>query len=176
LAAPAVAVVGGLGKMDRAQATALLARLHEAQNRFYGGGDGGGDASAFAELLAQDICWTVPGRNAIAGQYRGLDAVLDYFTRRRAIAGQSFRLHRRDVLVGDGNRIAALTDGTATIAGQQRTWSTVGLYDVRDGQITACWLLPLDQDEFDVIWSGRGGEAARVWHYGEDDDVGGLGR
>jgi ketosteroid isomerase-like protein len=136
--------------MDDAEATALLARLHEAQNRFYGGGD----ASGFAELLAPDITWTVPGRNAIAGHYRGLDAVLGYFTRRRAIAGLSFRLHRRDVLVGAGNRIAALTDGTAMIAGRERTWSTVGLYDVRDGRIAACWLLPLDQDEFDSIWSG----------------------
>lgn len=135
--------------MDRAQAHALLARLHEAQNRFYSGGSG----DAFHGLLAEDILWTIPGRNAIAGRYRGVDAVVGYFARRREIANSTFRLHRRDVLVGEGDRIAALTDGTATIAGRSRAWSTLGLYEVRDGLIAACWLLPLDAAEFDEIWS-----------------------
>jgi len=135
--------------VDRAEATALLARLHEAQNHFYGGGD----ASAFAGLLAPDITWSVPGHSAIAGTYRGIDSVLRYFARRRNIADSTFRLHRRDVLTGTGDRIAALTDGTATIAGRERSWSTVGLYDIRDGRIAACWLLPLDPAEFDAIWS-----------------------
>ena len=49
--------------MERTHAVALLDRLHEAQNRFYAGGD---DA-ALIELLAADIAWTVPGDNAIAG-------------------------------------------------------------------------------------------------------------
>jgi ketosteroid isomerase-like protein len=135
--------------VDRTEAAALLARLHEAQNQFYGGGG----ASALAALLAPDVTWSVPGSNAIAGTYRGLDAVLRYFARRRDIADSTFRLHRRDVLTGTGDRIAALTDGTATIAGQERSWSTVGLYDTRDGRIAACWLLPLDPAEFDAIWS-----------------------
>jgi len=136
--------------VDRAQAAALLARLHEAQNEFYGGGGG----RALRDLLAEDITWTIPGRNAIAGTYHGVDEVLGYFTRRRALADATFRLHRRDVLTGEGDRVAALTDGTATIAGQPRAWSTVGLYEIRDGRIAACWLLPLDAAEFDAIWSG----------------------
>ncbi len=135
--------------MDRASAQALLGRLHDAQNHFYTGGDGSG----LADVLAPDVTWTIPGSNAIAGTYRGLEAVLDYFTRRRAIANSTFRLDRRDVLVGSGGTIAALTDGTATIAGQQRSWSTVGLYEVRDGLVAACWLLPLDAAQFDAIWA-----------------------
>jgi hypothetical protein len=50
-------------------------------------------------------------------------------------------------------RLAALTDGTATIRGVEHRWSTVGLYDVIDDQIAACWLLPLDPRAFDAIWS-----------------------
>jgi uncharacterized protein len=135
--------------VDRAEATALLARLHDAQNQFYGGGD----SSAFAGLLAPDITWSVPGRNAIAGTYHGVESVLRYFARRRDIANSTFRMYRRDVLTGAGDRIAALTDGTATIAGRERSWSTVGLYEVRDGLVAGCWLLPLDPAEFDAIWS-----------------------
>jgi ketosteroid isomerase-like protein len=135
--------------MDRASAQTLLGRLHEAQNHFYGGGH----STGLRGVLTPDVTWTIPGRNAISGTYRGLDEVLDYFSRRRAIANSTFRLHRRDVLVGAGTTIAALTDGTATIAGQPRTWSTVGLYEVRGGRVAACWLLPLDAVQFDEIWA-----------------------
>jgi hypothetical protein len=45
------------------------------------------------------------------------------------------------------------TDGSATIRDVDHRWSTVGLYDVVDQRITACWLLPLDQRAFDAIWS-----------------------
>ncbi|MGO9960647.1 MAG: nuclear transport factor 2 family protein [Solirubrobacteraceae bacterium] len=137
--------------MDRSRATALLDELHRAQNEFYAGGDG----AALRELLAPDISWVVSGESPLAGTYHGLDEVFDYFRRRRDIATGTFRMHRRDVLVGDGDRIAALTDGAATIAGRARHWSTVGIYDIVDqGRIGACWLLPFDQREFDSIWSG----------------------
>ncbi|MEA2304741.1 MAG: hypothetical protein QOH43_2021 [Solirubrobacteraceae bacterium] len=135
--------------MDRDAAIALLARLHEAQNAFYAGGS----AAALRRLLAPDITWTVPGDNRIAGTYRGPDQVFDYFRRRRDLADHTFRMERHDVLVGDGDRLAALTDGTATIRGVEHRWSTVGLYDVIDDQIAACWLLPLDPRAFDAIWS-----------------------
>jgi ketosteroid isomerase-like protein len=135
--------------MDKAEAITLLARLQDAQNQFYAGGGAG----AVAALLAPDISWSVPGHNAIAGNYRGIESVLRYFARRRDIADSTFRLHRRDVLTGDGDRIAALTDGTATIAGRERSWSTVGLYEIRGRLVAACWLLPLDPAEFDAIWS-----------------------
>ena len=136
--------------MDRTSAVALLDRLHAAQNQFYGGG---GDA-ALRALLAPEISWTVPGDNSIAGIYEGIDAVFGYFERRRDLADGTFRMTRRDVLVGDGERIAALTDGEATIAGQARRWGTVGLYEIRDDRIRACWLLPLDPAAFDAIWGG----------------------
>jgi hypothetical protein len=136
--------------MDRARAIALLDELHRAQNEFYGGGESG----SLRKLLTPGIAWVVPGDNHIAGRYHGIEAVFGYFRRRREFADGTFRMHRRDILVGDGDRLAALTDGTATIGGRQRSWATVGVYDTVDGsRISACWLLPFDQQEFDSIWS-----------------------
>jgi ketosteroid isomerase-like protein len=135
--------------MNRDTAIDLLDRLHKAQNEFYAGGSG----AALERLLAPNITWTVPGDNRIAGNYRGLEEVFGYFRRRRDLAGHTFQMKRRDVLVGDGDRLAALTDGFATIRDVDHRWSTVGLYDVIDRQIAACWLLPLDQRAFDAIWS-----------------------
>jgi ketosteroid isomerase-like protein len=139
--------------VTRAQAERTLARLHEAQAAFYAGGP----SEPLHGVLTEDIVWVVPGSNAIAGEYRGLDAVIDYFTRRRELADHSFRMHPGDLLVGDGDRVAVLTDGTATIDGVDHRWSTVGLYRVRDERVAACWLLPLDAAAFDAIWSGAGG-------------------
>jgi hypothetical protein len=135
--------------VERAAAVDVLTRLHLAQNEYYGGGD---DA-ALRLVLANEIVWTVPGASAIAGTYRGIDDVLRYFERRRAIASSTFQLQRLDVLVGEHSRVAALVDGRATIGGIERIWSTVGLYDIIDNQISACWLLPLDPSEFDAVWS-----------------------
>jgi ketosteroid isomerase-like protein len=135
--------------MERDTAVDLLDRLHEAQNDFYAGGSG----AALEHLLASNVRWTVPGDNPIAGSYRGREEVFRYFRRRRDLADRTFRMERRDVLVGEGDRLATLTDGIARIRDVEHRWSTVGLYDVVDHQIAACWLLPLDQRAFDAIWS-----------------------
>jgi ketosteroid isomerase-like protein len=136
--------------MDRDQAVALLDALHTAQNEFYAGGS---DAQ-LRRLITSDIVWTIPGASPIAGTYRGIDEVCAYFARRRDLASGTFRMHRRDILVGETRRVCALTDGTARLGGRERQWSTAGLYDItEDNRICACWLLALDQRAFDAIWS-----------------------
>jgi ketosteroid isomerase-like protein len=135
--------------VNRDTAFGVLDGLHKAQNEFYAGGSG----AALEQLLAPNITWTVPGDSPIAGTYRGLEEVFGYFRRRRDLADHTFQMTRRDVLVGDGDRVAALTDGFATIRDVDHRWSTVGLYEVIGRQIAACWLLPLDQRAFDAIWS-----------------------
>lgn len=126
----------------------VLQRLHAAQQAFYSGGD---DA-ALKEVLTPGIRWHVPGDNAIAGAYEGLDEVLDYFTRRRALADNSFRMLPGAVLREDGEHVAVLTDGIATIYGREHRWSTVGLYRLEGERVAECHLLPLDPKAFDAIW------------------------
>lgn len=136
--------------MDRNVAADLLARLHRAQGAFYAGG---GDAE-LRLLLTADIAWHVPGASAIAGDYRGLEEVFGYFTRRRDLASRTMRMHPLELLVGDGDRLASVTDGTATIGGVHHSWSTVGLYRMAtSGRVAECWLLPLDPVAFDLAWS-----------------------
>jgi ketosteroid isomerase-like protein len=135
--------------MDRNLAIGLLGRLHAAQSAFHSGGNG----EELRAQLDERVLWRVPGDNAIAGTYSGIDEVMEYFGRRRELAAGTFRMKRRDVLTGDGDVIAALTDGVARIRGEERRWSTVGLYRFRQGRLVECTLLPLDADEFDRIWS-----------------------
>jgi uncharacterized protein len=125
-----------------------MQRFHEAQGAFYAGGV----ADPLRALLSEDVMWSVPGDSAIAGVYKGIEAVMAYFSHRRKLASATFRMHPRDLLVGDGDHVAVLTDGSAVIAGEERRWSTVGLYRFRGDLIDACWLLALDQSVFDQIW------------------------
>jgi ketosteroid isomerase-like protein/predicted kinase len=143
--------------MDRETAALLLSRLHEAQNAMYGGGD----LEPVRALLAPDVTWHVPGQNAIAGTYRGLDEVVNYFERRQDLAGQTLRLHPGELLVGDGHHIASLTGGSAVVDGREYRWSTVGLYRVAEGRIAECWLLPLDPAAFDRAWAGASPDSSR---------------
>jgi YbgC/YbaW family acyl-CoA thioester hydrolase len=129
----------------------LLARLHHAQNTFYQGGD----SAALRDLLTEDVVWHVPGRSAVSGDHHGIDAVLAYFARRRDLADRTLRLTGGQVLAGSGDQIASLTDGHAVIDGRDITWSTVGLYQVRQGRIAGCRLLPFDAEAFDAIWADR---------------------
>jgi ketosteroid isomerase-like protein len=133
--------------MDPAHAESLLQALHGAQNAMYSGGE----TDAVRALLAEDIEWHVPGENQIAGDYHGIDEVIGYFHRRRALASNTLRLHPGEMLIGD-THIAVLTDGTAVLSGVEHRWSTLGLYRLRGEQIAGCWLLALDQSAFDHAW------------------------
>lgn len=132
------------------EAAELLRRLHAAQNDFYGGGG----TAALRELLSPEVSWHVPGRNAIAGDYQGIEEVLDYFARRRDLAARTFRMRPRGLLTGPGAWAASLTDGEAVIGGRTVTWSTVGLYRLDGGRVAECRLLPFDPEAFDTAWTG----------------------
>jgi ketosteroid isomerase-like protein len=134
--------------MHRNEAAALLGRLHHAQNDLYQGGE----PAELRDILTADIAWHVPGDNAIAGDYHGHDEVLGYMLKRRNLAAATMHIQPRELLVGDGDYVAARADGTATIGGVDHSWSTIGLYRVREGKIAECWLLPLDAIAFDTIW------------------------
>lgn len=135
--------------MVKDRARVVLDRLHDVQNRVYQGGE----LAELRDVLRPDVEWHVPGNNAIAGDYHGLDDVLAYLQRRRELAAATMRMYPRDLLVGEGDRVGVLTDGTATISGVDHAWSTLGLYRLAGDHIAACWLLPLDPIAFDRVWA-----------------------
>jgi uncharacterized protein len=128
----------------------LVRRFHELQGTFYSGGP----LEPLIDLLADDVCWHVPGGSPIAGEHRGRPAVLAYFRHRRDLAEATFRLEVGAILAV-GDIVFQRVDGTVSHAGTSQSWETVGVLRVRDGRIRDCWLLPLDQDLFDEIWDRR---------------------
>ena len=127
---------------------AIVEELHRRQAEMYAGGP----VEPVKELLDEGIVWHVPGRSPIAGDHRGPNAVLDYFSRRRAIANGTMRMTPKGALE-DGDAVAMLVDGRAELGGEAVEWSTVGVYRIRAGRIAEVWLVPLDAQRFDELWS-----------------------
>ena len=114
----------------------------------------GGSVDAVAELLAADIVWHVPGTSPIAGDHRGVKEVIGYFERRRQLANETMEMEPGEVLEA-GDAVAQFVAGSATLDGRRVSWRTVGVYrvDAKADQVQEVWLVPLDSELFDRIWS-----------------------
>ena len=116
----------------------------------------GGSTAPVVELLAEDIVWHVPGRSPIAGDHRGVPQVIDYFQKRRRFVNSTMRMHPGEVL-NEGDAVVQFVNGSAVMNGEQVSWQTIGIYrvDVDHRWIREVWLVPLDGELFDEIWSGH---------------------
>lgn len=128
--------------------TELVAELHRRQGEMYAGGS----IDAVAELLAEDIVWHVPGTSPIAGDHRGIGQVVAYFERRRRQASSTMRM-RPGELLADGDAVVQFVAGSAELDGERVSWKTIGVYRVEDDRVREVWLVALDLDHFDRIWS-----------------------
>ena len=128
----------------------VVRRFHAEQTRLYADGE----VAGVRELLTDDVVWHVPGASAIAGEHRGVEAVLAYMDARRRIMDGTFRVtvHGASVIAG---RVVQLAGGCAMRDGREVAWETVGVFRVSDGRIAECWLVPFDQAAFDAIWSAE---------------------
>jgi RNA 2',3'-cyclic 3'-phosphodiesterase len=126
---------------------AVVHRFHAEQATVYAGGP----LESLRPLLSQDVVWRVPGHSAIAGEHRGIDAVLAYFAKRRAMTDATFRVTvHGTALIGD--RVVQLAGGRAERDGGTVAWETAGVFRVAGGLIAECWLVPFDLYAFDEIW------------------------
>jgi hypothetical protein len=110
------------------------------------------DDGSFAAILAEDIVWHVPGRNAISGVYRGRAEVMEYVRRRRDLADDTFEITVHDVLAND-NYGLVIASGRVTRSGRVMEWRAHGVYRFENGKIAECWVLPEDQLLFDDVWA-----------------------
>lgn len=126
----------------------VVRRFHAAQAKVYSAAS---LPDSMRDLLAEDVIWHVPGTSAIAGEHRGVDAVLEYLDTRRELTDSTFRVtvHGMAMIAG---RVVQLAGGRASREGREVAWETVGVFRVVHGRIAECWLVPFDQAVFDDVW------------------------
>ncbi|CAN5253465.1 hypothetical protein BH20ACT9_BH20ACT9_18790 [soil metagenome] len=130
--------------MDHANA-ALVHDFYEAR--------ASGDADRIGACLTDDVVWRYPGRNPLAGEYRGRDQVTAFFARVRELTGDDFSTEARHVLTDDDvAMILELPRGKR--GGRTLHWKTVLLARIRGGRIAEVTVFQHTQYELDEWWTG----------------------
>jgi hypothetical protein len=62
----------------------------------------------------------------------------------------------------EGDAVAQFVEGTVVLDGEEVSWRTIGIYRVDTGRplIREVWLVPLDSELFDRIWSEGGSSSS----------------
>lgn len=111
-----------------------------------------GDMGTIGELMADDIVWHSGGDNILTGDYKGKEAVLEWFARLAQESGGTFTAEVHDVLANDDHAVALVTT-SATRNNNSFEVRAAQIFHVNDGQITEFWSFAEDQDALDEFWS-----------------------
>lgn len=125
---------------------AMLARKgYEAFSR--------GDMETLRGLMAADVTYHVPGRHPLAGDFKGQDAIIDFYGRLAREAGGTLEVELRDLLVDGRGHVVAVHRTHAERQG--RTFDQAGCYVFRivGDKITDVDECVEDIDEADDFWS-----------------------
>lgn len=106
-----------------------------------------GDRETFADLIAEDAVWHVPGLNPLAGEYQGRAEVLA-FSEKMARAG-TFRRRVVDVFGSDEHAVALLDAEGERADGVTYSGFGAAVCRTRDGKISEFWGMNANQAGLD---------------------------
>ena len=113
---------------------------------------GANDRDAVAEALADDAVWHVGGTHRFSGDYRGRDAVLEYFDRVGRETGHTLRLEPIELIANDV-RAAAFLKVTGEREGKRLDVTMAEAFQFDgEGRIREFWAHTTDQDAIDAFW------------------------
>ena len=111
-----------------------------------------GDREQIAPHLAEDVVWHVGGEHALAGDYRGREAVLDYYAKVRELTGATLTLDPVAIMADDEHAAIFMH-----VTGQRGdvTLDTELAEALRldsEGRWVEFWALADDQPSVDAFW------------------------
>lgn len=130
--------------MPSGESDALVRRIFDAFARKEG--------FALRGLFAEDAAWTVPGRGAMAGVYRGRDEIFRFLGRLSKETDGTYASELVDVLVSD-ERAAALYRARGERQGRALELEQVLLFRIEGGLVREVLALPSDPEAFEAFWA-----------------------
>ncbi|MFN8622794.1 MAG: nuclear transport factor 2 family protein [Chloroflexota bacterium] len=109
-----------------------------------------GDLATVRTVIDDDVLWHVPGTHPMAGEIRGLDALIDWLGRLRALG---FTLREHDVF-GNDEHVCALSVMGARRPGLEVEVRVTSVFHFRAGKQVERWLYPDDLDAWNAIFGG----------------------
>jgi uncharacterized protein len=107
-----------------------------------------GDLPALNDMFAKDLVWHDDGRNQLSGDYRGREAVFQYFGKVMDATEGSLHLDLHSVLADDEHGVALMTI-SASRGGRSLNVNAVDVMHLRDGKVAEVWAIPTDQYTYD---------------------------
>lgn len=135
--------------MAQSTLTDQVRRIREGYDAF-----GRGDLEAIRDQFSPDIVWHVGGNSPLSGEYKGIDAVFDFFGRVFTETGGTLKNEVHDILANDTHAVVLLTQ-TAERNGRTLTADAIQVVVHRDDQdrITESWFIAEDQNAVDEFWA-----------------------
>ncbi len=97
------------------------------------------------------MLWHEPGRNQLAGDYRGREAVYEFFGKLMEVTEGSLRINLETVFADDEHGVA-LVVLTASRSGQSVQVNAAQVFHMRDGKVAEFWSVSADPNAFDEIF------------------------
>ena len=111
-----------------------------------------GDMDTLGSLFADDAVWHVQGRNPLAGDYRGVEAILGYFGQSMQLTGGNFSVEVHDV-IGNDNHVVGLHRARGERQGRRMDGNSALIFHLSDGKVREVWQMFEDPYENDEFWS-----------------------
>lgn len=110
-----------------------------------------GDMATMDQLIADDAIWHTSGRNPLAGDYKGKEAIFENWARLR----QETEAFQQDMhaILADDDHVVALVDVTAARGGKTLKGQQVLVFHVIDGKASEVWAVSTDPYAFDALWA-----------------------
>ena len=109
-----------------------------------------GDLAVLEDFFAEGVLGHEGGRNQIAGEYRGREAVFGLFGKLMEVTEGSFSIDLR-ALFADDERGVALVILTASRGGRSVEVREAHVFHMRDGKVVEFWNASADQYAFDEL-------------------------
>jgi len=109
-----------------------------------------GDFAVLNDLFAEDLLWHDGGRNQLAGEYRGRDAVFGLFGKLMEVTEGSFRADLHAVLADDEHAVALVVI-TASRGGRSIEVNEAHVFHMRDGKVVEFWNASTDMYAADEL-------------------------
>jgi uncharacterized protein len=107
---------------------------------------------ALRGLFAEDAVWFVSGQGAMAGTYRGREAIFRFLGRLPKETDGTYSSELTDVLASE-DRAAALYRARGARHGRALELDQLLLFRIEDGLVQEVLALPSDPEAFEAFWA-----------------------
>ncbi|HSL63077.1 MAG TPA: nuclear transport factor 2 family protein [Gaiellaceae bacterium] len=110
------------------------------------------DALTVARTIGSDVVWRVPGRSAMAGEYRGRAEIFAFLRRTAELTGGTYRAELVDVWGGD-EVVVGLYRATGTRDGRTLDIPQALVFRFDGEELREVLAVPGDPEAFEAFWA-----------------------